>query len=90
MCYNCGCHSKYDDMGNHNNITEDTFKHLAEHMKKSLPETKFIVYNSLKAGKVDTHLEEMFEKASKAWGQSIDEAKKNTLDLLKIEVSHES
>lgn len=48
MCYNCGCENLHDDMGDKENITEETF-----------------------------------EKASKAWGQSVDEAKENTLNALK-------
>lgn len=51
MCYNCGCGNPDDDMGNPENITNQTF-----------------------------------EKAAKAWGQSVDEAKKNALSLLKDEV----
>lgn len=29
MCYNCGCEMSEDDMGNADNITESTIKHLA-------------------------------------------------------------
>ncbi len=87
MCYNCGCGIVDDDMGHPDNITTSTFHHLAEHWDKSLPETKSKVYEMLESGKIDDpHLIEMFEKASKAWGQSVEEAKKNTQSLLKDEV----
>lgn len=47
MCYNCGCGMPNDDMGNPQNITEETFK-----------------------------------KAAEASGQTVEEAKRNTLELL--------
>lgn len=47
MCYNCGCGLPGDNMGNLENITEDTFV-----------------------------------KAAQASGQSVEEAKKETLKLL--------
>lgn len=34
----------------------------------------------------DNITDETFEKAAKAWGQSVDQAKKNTLELLKKEI----
>jgi len=34
-------------------------------------------------GHPDNITEDTFEKAAKAWGQSVDEAKRNTLELLK-------
>jgi hypothetical protein len=48
MCFNCGCDIPDDNMGNSDNISNETF-----------------------------------EKAAKAWGQTIDEAKENTYKLLK-------
>ena len=87
MCYNCGCFNPQDDMGSPDNITEETFKHLAEHWKKSLEETKLAVFQMLEDNKVtDSHLTEMFEKAAKAWGEPVEEAKKQTLQLLKSEL----
>lgn len=47
MCYNCGCGMPNDDMGNANNITEETIK-----------------------------------KAADASGQTVEDAKKNMLELL--------
>jgi hypothetical protein len=95
MCYNCGCHNSYDDMGHPNNITEETFIHMAEHAGKSVEQIKSDVYHLLekelkdnKKIKEDPHLTEMFEKAAKAWGQSIDEARKNTFNLLKNDVQN--
>lgn len=71
-------------MGNPDNITEATLKHLSGHWGKSLPETKAIVLKILEEDKIsDSHLAQMFEKAAKAWGQTIEEAKKNTQSLLK-------
>lgn len=90
MCFNCGCQNPQDDMGNSNNITEQTLMHLSGHWGKPLEETKKILFGLLKNSdnklEEDEHLKEMFEKASKAWGQSIDEAKKNTYELLKQQV----
>ena len=84
MCYNCGCRNPDDDMGHPDNITEDSLQHLSEHWGKSLQETKLQVLKMLEENKIeDPHLVEMFEKAAKAWGQSTDEAKENTLSLLK-------
>ncbi len=37
-------------------------------------------------GDPDNITEETFKKAAKAWGQSVDEAKINTLELLKKEI----
>lgn len=87
MCYNCGCQNPQDNMGDANNITNQTFIHLSNHWGKSLEETQMTVLKMLETSdktlEEDEHLKEMFEKASKAWGQSVDEAKKNTLELLK-------
>ncbi len=87
MCFNCGCGNADDDMGNTANITNQTFHHLADHLKKTVPETKQYVYQQL-AGRLnheslDPEVEEMFQNAAKAWGQSVEEAKKNTFALLK-------
>lgn len=77
-------------MGSPENITEKTLIHLSEHWGKSLKETKQMLLTLLetkdKKLEEDEHLKEMFEKAAKAWGQSIDEAKKNTYELLKQQV----
>lgn len=90
MCFNCGCHNPHDNMSNKDNITTETLEHLAEHGGKSLGEMEKLLLgwlenNNSKLEK-DPHLKEMFDKAAKAWGQSVDEAKKNTLSLLKSEI----
>ena len=91
MCYNCGCQNPDDDMGDPNNITTQTLKHLSGHWNKSLDETKQVIMKALenkdKILTEDSHLKEMFEKASKAWGQSLDDAQKQTYNLLKKEVT---
>lgn len=84
MCFNCGCFNPDDDMGSVDNITNGTLKHLSNHWSMTLEETKKALLKMLENDKVgDPHLIEMFEKAAKAWGQSVDEAKKNTVALLK-------
>jgi hypothetical protein len=92
MCYNCGCHIPDDNMGNPDNITTSTFKHLAEHWGKSEADVKLAVYNYLIGNSTSLsdhdkeHIAEMFDKASKAWGQPLDEAKKNATSMLKGEL----
>lgn len=90
MCYNCGCQNPEDDMGHADNITVHTLEHLANHWGKSLQDIKLVLLEALetedKILNEDEHLREMFAKAAKAWGQSVDQAKKNTYVLLKKEV----
>lgn len=90
MCFNCGCHNPHDDMGSKDNITLQTLEHLADHEGKSLKEMEQLLLGWLQSNdkrlEKDPHLKEMFTKAAKAWGQSVDEAKKNTLSLLRHEV----
>lgn len=90
MCYNCGCAIPEDDMGHPDNITESTLQHLSEHWGKNLVETKKELLSLLSTNdprlQIDHHLKEMFEKAAKAWGQSMEDAKKNTAGLLKSQV----
>lgn len=92
MCYNCGCNLPNDDMGNKDNITNQTLTHLGEHWGKNLKETQQMVFETLQkelnGEKVDedAHLKEMFETAARTWGQSVDEAKRNAFELLKIEL----
>ena len=88
MCFNCGCFNPEDDMGHPHNITNSTLKHLGEHWGTDLPETEKRVLAMLESGNItDEHVTEMFETAAKAWGQSVDEAKKNAIALLKSELS---
>ena len=54
MCYNCGCEMPNDDMGKGNlshgggSLTEEDFKHMAEHWGMSVEDTKRNVYELLK------------------------------------------
>lgn len=84
MCYNCGCMIPDDTMGHDDNITDHSFEELAKKLGKSTDETKQMVFEMLEKNEV-THpeVQSMFMRASQAWGQSVDEAKKNTHDLLK-------
>jgi hypothetical protein len=84
MCYNCGCFNPQDDMGNSDNITEATLKKLAG--QEDLNAFKARLLDQLNQNQLDSTLEAEFAKAAKAWGQSVDEAKKNAKDLLKTEV----
>ena len=92
MCYNCGCHIPDDDMGHPDNITTDTFKAFGKKVSKKEPEARQWVYEYLEAQMNDPKapknkdIEEMFLKASKAWGQSIPDAKKQTFNMLKSEM----
>ena len=73
-----------DPMGHEDNIVNNTFDHLAKEKGKTRQEVQMEVYHMLVDGKItDPHVDEMFEKASHAWGQSRKEAEKNTRDLLK-------
>jgi hypothetical protein len=95
MCYNCGCGNPVDDMGSENNITEHTFEHLAQLLHMSPSEAKLHVYHLLEKQKESTFKEivheepeitEMFVNAAKAWGQSVEEARRQTYTLLQPEV----
>ncbi len=87
MCYNCGCQNPLDNMGSDDNITEKTLIHLSEHWNKSLGETKEELFNLLQSNdpklEEDRDLQEMFTKAAKVFGQSVEEAKNETHKLLK-------
>ncbi|MBI3290600.1 hypothetical protein HYZ78_04350 [Candidatus Microgenomates bacterium] len=92
MCYNCGCELPEDDMGHSDNITNETFRHVAEHEGVTFEEIQHMVLDNLKkelAGeevKWDSHLTEMFEKAAQASQQNVSDAKKFTYELLKKEL----
>lgn len=89
MCYNCGCAIPDDNMGHPENITEKTLEDLAGKWGKDLDTTKRELLGLLQNN--DPRLEQeplksMFEGSSKAWGQSVEEAKRNTASLLKSQV----
>lgn len=96
MCYNCGCGMAEDDMGHRDNITEKTLINLSHKIKKDLHETKHFLLFVLEQYfekkkdliKGDKNLEEIFEKASNAWGQNIEDSKKETYKLLKRSHNH--
>lgn len=87
MCYNCGCHIPQDNMGNPHNITDSTFQALAQSHGVTEQEIKKQVHDYLETGKTDDgKFEEVFMMAAKTWGQSVEEAKKETLKLLKTQI----
>lgn len=92
MCFNCGCHIPDDDMGHPDNITISTFQALGKKVGKNLHDTQHLVHDYLEAQTNDPEaaknadIEEMFFKASKAWGQSLAEAKKQTFSMLKSQM----
>lgn len=69
-------------MGSSDNITNTTFDELAKKKGKSTEELKHSVQKSLEESG-QTEIEDSFQKAAGSWGQSVEEAKKNTLKLLK-------
>ena len=77
---------KYD-MGDPDNITEDTFKTIADEWKIPISRVKEIVLEYISGDLKDLiqekMLDEIFKKAAKAWGQSLPEAKKKTASLIK-------
>ncbi len=90
MCYNCGCHIPDDDMGHPDNITSDMMKKLSRKMGVKGDGRK-LIYDYLEAQLENPEaknpiLEEMFTKASKAWGQSLADAKKQAYYMLKSEL----
>jgi len=86
MCYNCGCFNPADDMGNPDNLTEAVLTDMAAKQKMNLHVFKTKLLNNLNSNQLDPEMEAEFAKAAKAWGQSVEEAKKNAQDLLKTEV----
>lgn len=90
MCYNCGCHIPEDDMGHPDNINTDKLKEIAQKMGDK-GDGRQLIYNYLDKQNANPNesnpvIEEYFLKASKAWGQSLAEAKKQTYSMLKSEL----
>lgn len=48
MCYNCGCGMPNDDMGNKDNITDETIKKAADASNQSVDEAKKHMLEELK------------------------------------------
>ncbi len=94
MCYNCGCEMPDDPMGHQENIITQTFTTIAGTMGMDPHALMLKVMHDLESQLADPtyelepDIENMFEKASQAWGQPIEEAKKNTLALLKKTLKH--
>lgn len=88
MCFNCGCGIPHDDMGHADNITNHTFEHLAQKLNTSPQSAKQKVLQMLE-GKIaePDEIKSMFTKAANAWGQSEDEARSETLKMLKKELN---
>ena len=90
MCYNSGCHIPDDDMGHPDNITVSTFQSLSKTL--NVKDARKDVFEYLDAQNADPDaaknpdIEEIFLKASKAWGQSLSEAKKQAYNMLKSEM----
>jgi hypothetical protein len=90
MCYNCGCHIPDDDMGHPDNITSDMMKKIAKKLGQK-GDGRQLIYDYLEKQNSDPTsknpiLEEMFLKASRAWGQPLKDAKKQTYNMLKSEM----
>jgi hypothetical protein len=90
MCYNCGCHIPDDDMGHPDNITGEMMRKIAKKLNQKGDGRQFI-YDYLEKQNSDPdfknpELEEMFLKASKAWGQTVKESKRQTYNMLKSEL----
>jgi uncharacterized protein with FMN-binding domain len=95
MCYNCGCGNPQDDMGSSENITEETLNQLSKKLNFSVNDVKLKVYNLLEKqreskykeiGKEEEVITAMFVKAAKAWVQSVEDARKQTHDILQGEI----
>lgn len=76
-----------DDMGHPDNITTDTLKALAKKRKIKLHELQHDLSHYLEKPPLilDSEYEDMFKKASRAWGQTVKDAKRQTFTLLKHE-----
>lgn len=89
MCYNCGCEIPDDDMGHPDNIINKTLDNVAQEMGMEPGSFRTKLTHDLEAQKedptmnLDPAVDEMFLKASNAWGQKIEDAKAQTLALLK-------
>ncbi len=89
MCYNCGCDIPDDDMGHPDNIINQTLDKIAGEMGLEPGSFRTKLTHELEAQiedasmELDPAVDEMFLRSSNAWGQTVEEAKKNTLILLK-------
>ncbi len=73
-----------DSMGSDFNIVDLSFAKIAAKRNKTVNELKEEVLKDLEEDKItDPEIEAMFQKATEAWGQSLEEAKFNTMILLR-------
>lgn len=78
-----------DPMGHPENIINQTLDQVASEMNLEPGAFRTKLTHDLEAQMADSSMqldpavEDMFNKASNAWGQPVEEAKKNTLSLLK-------
>lgn len=83
MCYNCGCAIPDFDMGNPDNITNQTLKRLATKWDMELVDVKKKLLDELQQNTVQTpEFITMFQLAAKSWGQTIEDARQKTQRLL--------
>ena len=92
MCYNCDCGDPNDTMGNDHNITNQiTLTNLASKWNIPFDQVRQTVYQDLVNEQIDAaqkaDVDHMYDVASKAWGQTVQEARANTLKLLKRELN---
>jgi hypothetical protein len=73
-------------MGHEDNITNHTLEHMAKDEGRSFDALRKELLQMLQKGNVDSKYNGMFEKAAKAWGQSVEEAKQETQKLLTQEL----
>lgn len=85
MCYNCGCGNPHDDMGHMHNITRKTLAVWAAKWGVDEAEVKKRVLSYTTGEQADAELDQAFAQAAAAWGQSVEEAKVETMNQLKKE-----
>lgn len=77
-------------MGDPDNITSDMLKKLAKTLKLKGDGRQaiydYLVEQTENPDHKTSEIEEMFNKAAKAWGQPLKDAKKQTYNLLKSEL----
>lgn len=95
MCYNCGCNMPDDDMGvghacaepDGKSITNKTFEELSKKWSISSSDAKKLVLEMLKGENKDSEkaafMDHLYKEAAESQGMSEEEAKKETLKLLK-------
>jgi hypothetical protein len=77
-------------MGDPENITTQSIEAMAKSYNVPSISLKEGIFQYLNTPNFPNNpvLEEMFSKAATAWGQDVQEAKKNTLEMLRQELHH--